>query len=475
MGHLKSAQPSTNNAVAPANGPAHPVGDGVDGVVTPQLCRPLSPQERWYWIADQLSPLNVLSRVRIHGRISHDQLEAAAAALAAEYPVLRVAITADADGTNPSYLPTTRPIGIRALTGDDDEWQRQVDEYELATSLDWRTGPLVRLVHVAGHSGDVHDLVLTGSHIVVDGFTVIWLLMRLLDHADRLGRSPGDTQTISRPAVGAPEDLLPARYRGVRGIARIAGGVVADGLLTAVTRPQRLRPETPVPPSQRRTRMLCRNLSGSQLDALTRRCRAEGVTVTGALAAAMAMAIGPAVAQKDSGWIGINSPVSTRAAAVPPVPFDEAGAFVSSLTSIVRFGGGRNLWSIAQQVNRSMRRRIRYGQHLAEQNAVRYVAPKSLDSSVRVIDRLERLGVTPNIALTNVGRLDFLPTTVGEWSLSGGQGAGSLSIGGYLMAAVGTVHGQLFWNFTYVDGVVSHSTAQQFADGAVATLLDALG
>ncbi|MDT7738662.1 MAG: hypothetical protein QOK09_2031, partial [Mycobacterium sp.] len=31
-----------------------------------------------------------------------------------------------------------------------------------------------------------------------------------------------------------------------------------------------------------------------------------------------------------------------------------------------------------------------------------------------------------------------------------------------------------FWNFTYVDGVVSQSTAQQFADAAVATLLDAL-
>jgi phthiocerol/phthiodiolone dimycocerosyl transferase-like enzyme len=293
--------------------------------VTTQLCRPLSPQERWYWIANQLSPLNVISRLRVHGKISHDLLEAAAAALAAEYPVLRVAITAEADGTNPSYLPSTRPIGIRTLTGDDVEWQRQVDSYELATSLDWHTGPLVRLMHIVGNSGDVHDLVLTGSHIAVDGFTVIWLIIRLLQHADRLSRSPGDTQTISRPAVGASEDLLPARYRGVRGFARIASSVVADGLVTAITRPRRLRPETPVPPSQRRTRLLCRNLSGSQLDALIRRCHAEGVTVHGALAAAMAMAIGPVAAQKDSGWIAINSPVDCRVAAVPPVPFDEAG------------------------------------------------------------------------------------------------------------------------------------------------------
>ncbi|KMV15356.1 short-chain dehydrogenase [Mycobacterium heckeshornense] len=446
----------------------------MDRVVTPQLRRPLSPQERWYWIADQLSPLNVVARVRLHGQISHDLLEAAAAALAAEYPVLRVAITTDADGTNPSFLPSARPIDIRTVRGDDAEWQRQVDSYELATSLNWHTGPLVRIVHVAGNSGDVHDLVLTGSHIVADGFTVIWLMFRLLEHADRLDRSPGDTQTISRSAVGAPEDRLPARYRGVRGIARIASSVIADGLATAITRPRRLRPETPVPASQRRTRLLCRNLSGSQLDALIGRCHAEGVTVTGALVAAMAMAIGPVVAQKDSGWIGITSPVDTRAAAVPPVPFDEAGAFVSSLTSIVRFGGGRDLWSIAQQVNRSMRRRIRFGQHLAEQNAVRYVCPASLDTSDRAIRLMERLGVTSNVCLTNVGRLDFLPARIGEWSLSGGQGAGSLSIGGYLMAAAGTVHGQLFWNFTYIDDVVSQPTAQKFADDAVATLLDAL-
>jgi hypothetical protein len=442
--------------------------------VTTQLCRPLSPQERWYWIGNQISPLNVISRVRVHGKISHDLLEAAAAALAAEYPVLRVAITADADGTNPSYLPSTRPIGIRTLTGDDVEWQRQVDSCELATSLDWHTGPLVRLVHIVGNSGDVHDLVLTGSHIVVDGFTVIWLIIRLLQHADRLSRSPGDTQTFSRPAVGAPEDLLPARYRGVRGLARIASSVVADGLVTAITRPRRLRPETPVPPSQRRTRLLCRNLSGSQLDALIRRCHAEGVTVHGALAAAMVTAIGPLVAQKDSGWIGITSPIDTRAGAVPPVPFDEAGAFVSSLTPIVRFGGGRDLWSIARKVNRSLRRRVRFGQHLAAVNGVRYVAPASLDTSARVIARLERLGVTSNIGLTNVGRLDFLPAQIGEWSLSGGQGAGSLSVAGYLLAAAGTVHGQLFWNFTYVDGIVSQPTAQRFADAAVATLLDAL-
>ena len=112
-------------------------------------------------------------------------------------------------------------------------------------------------------------LVLTGSHIVVHGFTVIFLLIRLLEHADRLGRSPGDTQTISRPAVGRPRRPVALPAIAVSGgFARVAGSVIADGLATAITRPRRLRPETPVPASQRRSRLLCRNLSGSQVDAL---------------------------------------------------------------------------------------------------------------------------------------------------------------------------------------------------------------
>ncbi len=198
------------NHLTRRNRPFHVVRYGVDRVVTPQLYRPLSPQERWYWIADQMSPVNVLARVRVDGKIPAELLVAAAAALAAEYPLLRVAITADADGTHPSFVPSTQPIDIRTLTGDDVEWQRQVDSYELATSLDWHTGPLVRLVHVVGNSGDVHDLVLTGSHIVVDGFTVIWLLVQAA-----LARRPSEPVTRRHP-----DDLTAGGRRPRRFVAR---------------------------------------------------------------------------------------------------------------------------------------------------------------------------------------------------------------------------------------------------------------
>ena len=44
----------------------------------------------------------------------------------------------------------------------------------------------------------------------------------------------------------------------------------------------------------------------------------------------------------------------------------------------------------------------------------------------------------------------------------------------YFVAAVNTSHEELFWNFTYVDGVVSPQSAQRFADGCLQTLLGAM-
>ncbi|GAB2993770.1 hypothetical protein MBOU_58190 [Mycobacterium bourgelatii] len=59
-------------------------------------------------------------------------LERAAAALAAEYPLLRVSIAADPGGRNPTFVPSAGPIPIRRVSGDAGEWIRQVEQHELS-------------------------------------------------------------------------------------------------------------------------------------------------------------------------------------------------------------------------------------------------------------------------------------------------------------------------------------------------------
>jgi hypothetical protein len=80
----------------------------VDSVTRTEVRRLLSPVERWYWIADQISPLNVIARVRLTGHFPEGALERAAAGLNAEHPLLRVAIRANADGTNSVFAPAQR-------------------------------------------------------------------------------------------------------------------------------------------------------------------------------------------------------------------------------------------------------------------------------------------------------------------------------------------------------------------------------
>ena len=76
-----------------------------------EVRRPLSPVERWFWIADQISPLNVIARVRLTGHVPEGVLERAAADLAAEHPLLRVAIRADAMGPTRLHAVVTEHFG----------------------------------------------------------------------------------------------------------------------------------------------------------------------------------------------------------------------------------------------------------------------------------------------------------------------------------------------------------------------------
>ena len=334
--------------------------------------------------------------------------------------------------------------------------------------LDWRNGPLIRIVDVVLNSPEEeHDLVLTVSHVIADATTALSLLQRLVEHAAANGYAVG-----SRPIIGAPEDLLPARYRGPRAIARLAATGLAEGLTTALARPRRLTPESMVHPARRRTRLVRRMLTSTQLDGLVRRCRQEGVTVHGALAAAMAMVIGPTAAQRASGRICIGSPINFRSELDPPVSADEAGSYVNAVPSIVRFGGDRDLWSIARQINRSLRRRRRSGRHLTLLWGLRFICPSSLAKSSKAFGLVERNGPL-NVAISNIGRYDFAER-IGDWQLSGAQFISGVPPTGYLLATVNASHDELFWNFTYTDGVVSHRSARGFANGCVQTLLRAI-
>lgn len=455
--------------------------------VTPgpsSIRRELSPLERLYWIADRTSPLNVIARARVHGRLPPSLHRRCLDVLQLRHPLLRVAITDDGTGAHPAFVPLDgRQIPLRHVHLPPDDptagtrWEREVDERELAESLDWRTGPLLRAVVITSKEADgdderaVHDLLLTASHIIADGKTCLSLVREWIELAAQLDRGtlPG---TTPRRALPATDDLLPRRHRGAAGVAAFEALLRREQRAARRRPAQRIVPSHHIPFAQRRTRMVHRRLTAGQLDLLVRAAGRHGTTVHGVLAAALVTAVARDAGAPAGGYFSIGSPVDFRGDLEPPVAPDEAGTYVATVPSRVRYDPGRPLWPMARAVSQDLVRRKRRQEHLATISLPRSAGPGSLADSEPFMRFMDEQGPV-NLCLSNVGRYAF-PDRVGAWRVGGAQFLTGVSVMGALVATVTTSHERLAWNFSYIEDLVPAPRARRIADDAVRTVLSAL-
>ncbi|MFC8198195.1 condensation domain-containing protein [Streptomyces sp. NPDC057298] len=478
--------------------------------------RALSPGERWYWIIDQLSTLNVCARVRIEGELSVPVLRTALGALQERHPLLRTAIAQDAPqtpGAGPRFVPAGRPIPLREVQvsgAGDAHWTAEVDGRELRDPIDWRSGPLARAVLVSA-PGHIHDLVLTLPHCIADGTTALSLLrqwVRLAAAPPASGRSAAPHGPLPqpfealfperfRPGAHAPAGPQPAGGTGLdadsgtaegadlgagSGTAGGAAGGTDSGTGSGVAggaeppaaadagEVGRLEPERFVPFAQRRTRMLHRSLGSDVLEGLALACKREGATLHGVLAAALACAVARDAAAPPRARFAVGSPVALRGELRRPVSEDEAGCFVSALHCEVRYQP-EDLWAMARFVNDDLAARKKRGEQYGVFSLLAAQGPAGVADSGPFIQYIDEHGPF-NFFVSNIGRFEF-PAELGTWQLSGAQFVGGISVVGYFGSSVSTSHGRLSWNFTHIDGAVSRERAQRIADDSITTVLAA--
>ncbi|MFB7029483.1 MULTISPECIES: FAD-dependent monooxygenase [unclassified Streptomyces] len=444
--------------------------------------RDLSPLERLYWIADRTSPLNVVARARVHGHLSPSLHRRALDVLQLRHPLLRVAITDDGTGAHPAFVPLDgqqiplRHVRVRPDDPDaDTRWQHEVDERELAEGLDWRTGPLLRALVITSEGNEdeaeLHDLLLTVSHVVADGKTCLSLVREWIEIAAQLDRE-APPQTVSRRVLPATDDLLPRGHRGAAGAAGFRA-LMRREERASLTRPaQRIVPDGHVPFERRRTRMTHRSLTADQLERLARAARRHGTTVHGALAAAMVSAVARDAGTPAAAHFSIGSPVDFRADLEPPVLPDEVGTYVATVPTRVRYEPGGPLWPMARDISRDLARRRKRRDHLATISLPRVAGPGSLADGASFMRFMDEKGPI-NLCLSNVGRYDF-PDQMGPWRIDGAQFLTGVSVMGAVVATATTAHGRLAWNFGYVEGLVTEPRARHIADESVRIVLSAL-
>ncbi|MVO88706.1 hypothetical protein GPA10_29100 [Streptomyces sp. p1417] len=432
--------------------------------------RALSPLERWYWIADQISPLNVIGRVRVHGPLSATALRAALTELQGRHPLLRVAIEDDAAGRDPRFVPVPdRPVPLdhrvrRAAADAEHDWAHVIDAELVNGPIDWRAGPLATATVLSGPGpdGDVHDLILSLLHVVADGTTLVSLLRQWVELA-------AGEAVAARAVLPAAEELFPAGHAGAAGDVPAKAKAERDESDLLRLRPHRVEADLAVPFEQRRTRFLHRSLDAPALDRLARACRAHGVTIHGVLAAAMVRAVATDAGAPDATWFSIGSPVDFRDDLDPPVAPDDVGSYVATLPSLVEHEAARPLWSTAREISADLRERKDRGEQFSMIRLLGAAGPVALADSMPFVRHLDEKGPI-NFCVSNIGRFPF-PDTIGPWRLTGAQFVASLSVVGAFVATVNSSHHQLVWNFTYAEGIVSDERAARLADLCVETVL----
>ncbi|MBQ0971857.1 FAD-dependent monooxygenase [Streptomyces sp. RK31] len=457
---------------------------GRPSVEVSNVQRELSPVERMYWIVDQTSPLNVIARARVHGHLPASLHRRSLDILQLRHPLLRVAITDDGTGAHPVFTPLDdRQIPLRHVNVPPDDpaagtrWEREVNDREFVERIDWRTGPLLRAVVITSGGaddegeGDVHDLLITASHAIADGKTCLSLLREWIELAAQLDRGT-PLRTTPRRVLPATEDLLPRRHRGAVGVAGLKAMLLRDQQAARGRPAQRIAPNRQVPFGQRRTQMVHRLLTTEQLDLLVGAAKRHGTTVHGALAAAMVTAVAHDAGTAAATHFSIGSPVDFRADLEPAVSHDEVGSYVATVPSRVRYEPGHPLWPMARSISRDLVRRRERQDHLATVSLPRWAGPKSLADSTSFMRFMEEEGPV-NLGLSNVGRYEF-PDQAGSWRICDAQFLTGLSVMGVIVATVTTSHGQLAWNFSYVEDLISPSRARRIADDSVHTVLSAL-
>ncbi|MGW4634172.1 phthiocerol/phthiodiolone dimycocerosyl transferase family protein [Nocardia sp. NPDC004415] len=414
-----------------------------------EVVRPLSASERWFWLVDQLSPANCVVRLRVRGAIGPYRLEDAAAAVVAEFPLLRTVV---ADG--PCFVPSPDPHlpVLHRVVGDPGDWHAVFDE-QLAEPVDLTTSPgrIIDLVWRPGTSEEQHDLILVLSHVLLDGRSMAALGWRLLAYA-----FGAPAPAISRPPIPPPDDLIPPRHTRLPRCLRTN----LTGQLTAVLRRAVGLPGTAPPLPVRRTRTVIRTIQGPDLAALRARCHESGVTVNAAVAAALAHGLG-GLSPRGSGVAGIGIPVDVRSRLEPAPDEDEPGMFTAVVPTFVPFGPPHSLWDAARDAKAQLTRRLDRHADLTALAAIRYGCPRSLESGRRAIELIDRRAPW-NVTLSNLGRLTPPPTPE-PMELTALTVAGTNSCASALTVAVATLDDTLSMTFCYVDDLLPRPDIEALA------------
>jgi hypothetical protein len=365
-------------------------------VTSSRPSRPLLLLERTMY-RDGRTPFTSVFTIQVLGHLDEGQLRQALARVQAKHPLLRCVIEKSKEAPRFVLVDEPAPIPLRIVErGGEDDWQMEARR-EWVAPFNASREPLVRFVWLRGCN--LSELLLAGHHCICDGHSGINLLRELLSAYDQPEHDLGAYNTL-----GAIEDIVPGSVLESRRFQRRVRWKAGILRMTLFLKHRNGRKRGARIPAEQ----MYFHRWNTTAQALTERCKSEGVTVLAAVSVAFMQAfrdvrgahgLGKTCTMVDArrflremrvdAMFGLAPGVSLRTKGLPPARDICADDF----------------WVRARAVKAELTRQIeRLGAGLYDQ----LVGLERLhDKYASVVAFFESAPAVRNLTLSNLGRLDL--------------------------------------------------------------------
>ena len=413
------------------------------------MFRTLGATENTTWMLDRICPVSPTIVASISGQWEERELRAALDRIQAKHALLRLRIAP----WSRRFAESDRPIPLKiADRKREDEWV-EAAEWEANHIVDWKNGPLARVVWL--RSDHKQDLLLSLHHVAGDGRGCLFLLQAILEELS--GVQGADS--VEFPSL---ESLLPAKYRGRKGLQR-ALAFIGKSIPFMTSHPiPRLSRQPFVDPKSRRSRLFHQALSVEDTQALVEAADRSQMNLHSLICAAMLKALGDALSLDKAYSLGCMSAVDLRRLLKPSMG-EGLGSFISMIPTYHRLP--QDLWELAGEIKHEQWMAFRRGDPLASipfQGLLFARIP--FPSWLR---RVVELAVPPAIGVSDLGKVAF-PEKIGGLHVEALNFVGPtnpLFAGQGFAAGVLVFRNRLFLNLGSSEPVLSAHQSNDLVEG----------
>lgn len=245
-------------------------------------------EEELEFYNQQLNTLNVATVIKVCGTLSIDTICSALELLQKRHPFLQVNIVNCEDGLYFSHKKNRR-IPLRVVKKNKDlRWQEILEE-ELNCQIDSQHNCLLRVTYITSSENNISELIFLINHAICDGVSFLNLCHTFLKYCEQIIKGK-EVKIKSLTMMPTVESLLPIKNNLSLKSKRLFS-IINLILNQVIKKPHLLKKEISCPVSQQNTLSIHRSLRRSKTLQLIQICKQEKTTVTGALNAAMLMAL----------------------------------------------------------------------------------------------------------------------------------------------------------------------------------------